>query len=86
MLRGLTVSRANLQKDGFTLVQSTMIRYVESIFPVVRSIMESRVPSPKKSENETDPDWSEEKVTRDMGLIITLENEITFSNINNNEK
>ncbi len=55
MLRGPTVSKANLQKDGVTLLQSTMIRYVESVFTVVRSIMESRVQSPKKNE-----DWSEE--------------------------
>ncbi len=60
MLRGLTVTKANLQKDGFTLLQSTMIRYVESVFPVVRSIMESRVPSPKKPETETD--WSTDPV------------------------
>jgi hypothetical protein len=60
MLRGFTVTRANLQKDGYTLVQNIMVRYVESIFPVVRSIMESRVPSPKKPEKESD--WSEEVI------------------------
>jgi hypothetical protein len=49
MLRAFTVTRANLQKDGSTLVQSSMIRYVESVFPVVRSIIESRIPSPEKS-------------------------------------
>ena len=44
MLRGFTVSRGSFQKDGVTLQQSTMIRYVESTFPVVRSIMEARLP------------------------------------------
>jgi len=37
-----TVSRASLQMDGCTLVQSSMSKYVESIFPVVKSIMDAR--------------------------------------------
>jgi hypothetical protein len=74
MLRGFSVSRANLQKDGYTLVQSTMIRYVESIFSVVRSIMESRVPTPKKDETETKKDWAEDKVNGVWDEMVRDEN------------
>ena len=44
MLRGFTVTRTNLLKDGITLVQASAYRYVESIFPVVKSIMDARKP------------------------------------------
>jgi hypothetical protein len=76
MLRGFTVTRANLQKDGYTLVQNTMVRYVESVFPVVRSIMESRVPSPRKPEKE--PDWTEE-VLRIFPRVKTRLNDIKLN-------
>lgn len=50
-LSGYTVSRNNYQKDGVTLLHASLVRYVESVFPVVRSIMEARAPSPSR-----DPD------------------------------
>jgi hypothetical protein len=56
LLRSYSVTRANLQKDGSTLLQQSMIRYVEGVFNVVRSVMDARqalaVPHP-------DPNWAD---------------------------
>lgn len=62
MLRAFTVTRQNLQKDGSTLLQATMIRYVESIFPVVRSIMEARPSTPVKMADPDSVRWDETMV------------------------
>ena len=55
LLRGFTVTRNSFQKDGITLQQATLVRYVESIFPVVRSIMEARLPDPPAQPAVTKP-------------------------------
>jgi hypothetical protein len=56
LLRSYSVTRANLQKDGSTLLQPSMIRYVEGIFNVVRSVMDARqaVAPPQPEQNWAD--------------------------------
>jgi hypothetical protein len=59
ILRSYTVTRTSLQKDGITLLQPAMIRYVEGVFNVVRSIMDARpVKTPVKP-----PNWADETVS-----------------------
>lgn len=65
------VTRGNLQKDGSTLVHTTMIRYVESVMTVVRSIIESRAPSPRKI-TETDENDNEETPAWDNTIVRYL--------------
>jgi len=64
MLRGFTVTRANFQKDGITLLQPTMVRYAESIFPVVCSVIDARkmVHEPPQPPSKQ-PDWSDTLVS-----------------------
>lgn len=79
MLRCPTVSRSNLQKDGVTLLQASMLRYVESTFSVVRSVMEARqfVQSPVKSAEAVDQsslssvNWDESMVLIFLYCIIS---------------
>ncbi len=59
MLRSYAVTRANLQKDGSTLLQPSMIRYVEGVFNVVRSVMDARQPSTSAAQ----PNWADSVVS-----------------------
>jgi len=58
------VTRASFQKDGVTLLQPTLFRYVESILPVVCSIIDARkvVPGPPAPPPQV-PNWSDSLVS-----------------------
>lgn len=68
MLRGFTVTRASFQKDGVSLLQPTMVRYAESVFPVVCSVMDARKMMPPPVNPPKQPDWSETLVSGDILL------------------
>jgi hypothetical protein len=72
LLRHFVVTKGSFQRDGTTLVQGTMIRYVESVCTVVRSIIESRIPSPNKDEAERLKWESTKTVTNYFSFFISM--------------
>lgn len=68
------MTKGHLQRDGCTLLQASMVRYVESIFPLVRSIMEARPHSPVKTDvgggDVTSVNWDETMVCFIIGFGV----------------
>ncbi len=63
------MTKANLQRDGCTLVQASVVRYSESVMTVVRSIFESH-PSPQKKLDNPDAHEEESKEQDNGGVEV----------------
>ncbi len=81
LLRPYSVTRSNLQKDGATLLQPSMVRYVEGVFNVVRSIMDARQASGSEvNNNQNNPNWADSSVVI-LIMSLTQTNMFHMSNI-----